>query len=199
LLKFYLCNRQLNATHQRRTILRFNFGDYPKQQTADKLTAHKHYINTKWQGYACNYQLEMEPKKSNKSTLLNRYNYCKYYRVDKNDTLVKEVSVNDFEMVRRAGKNKNEGITLQHDAQTYSMYTDLGQAMEKAKAGARAHIEELIAEGEEGLPALLQYRMDHYEDLNINLVDANIQKEEREMKTVANFEYKPYRIGYDTL
>ncbi|WP_299463085.1 hypothetical protein [Mucilaginibacter sp.] len=36
--------------------------------------------------------------------------------------------------------------------------------------------------------------MDHYEALNINLVDANIQKEEIQMLSDQHFVYKPYRI-----
>jgi hypothetical protein len=146
-----------------------------------------------------NSQLEMETIESDRSAIPNRHNYCKYYRVDKNDTFVKEVSANDFKPARPTSTGTCEGITLQHDAGTYSMYTDLMQAMEKAKAGAQAYIEQLIAEGEEGQSKLLQYRMDHYEDLNINLVEANIQKEEEETKTIANFEYKPYRIDNDAL
>ena len=137
----------------------------------------------------------MEIKKINGVALSNQRYYCKYYRVDKNDTLVKEVSANDFKPVRRVGQDKATVITLQNDAGEYSMYTDLGQAMEKAKAGAQAYIEQLIALGEEGLPKLLQYRMDHYEDLNFNLVDDHIEQEESEMKADINFKYKPYRIN----
>jgi len=82
-------------------------------------------------------------------------------------------------------RSGNEGVYL---------YTDIGQAMEKAKACAQDCIERLIAGGTEKMAALLQYRMDHYEDLHINLVDANIQKMENEMKNKSNFQYKPYKI-----
>jgi len=118
-----------------------------------------------------------------------RHNYYKYYRVNKNDTAVTEISVNDFKPVsaKPAG-----ALTLERDI---LLFSDIGQAMEKAKDGAQAYIEQLIERGDEGLPELLQYRMDHYEDLNINLVDANIQKEESEMLSETNFEYKPYRIN----
>jgi len=124
-----------------------------------------------------------------------RHSY-KIYRVNKNDTAVTEIPVNDFKPV----KSKVAGIlTLQPDAEAFCLYTDIGQAMEKAKAGAQAYIGQMIERGEEGLPELLQYRMDHYEDLNINLVDANIQKEESEMLIDKNFEYKPYKISPENI
>jgi hypothetical protein len=118
-------------------------------------------------------------------------NYYKIYRVNKNDTAVREISTNDFKPFssRPAGT-----LSLGSGGLLFSLFTDIGQAMEKAKAGAQAYIEQLIDRGEEGLPELLQYRMDHYEDLNINLVEANIQKEENEMLNGENFVYKPYRI-----
>jgi hypothetical protein len=120
------------------------------------------------------------------------HRYYKYYRVNKNDTSISEISVNDFKPVvpKAAGK-----LSLLPGMDTFCLYTDIGQAMEKAKAGAQAYIEQLINRGDDGLPELLQYRMDHYEDLNINLVNANIQKEESEMLSDQNFEYKPYRIA----
>jgi hypothetical protein len=117
--------------------------------------------------------------------------YYKYYRVDKNDTGVTEIPVNDFKPIRAKPCG---ALTLDPDS---LLFSDIGQAMEKAKDGAQAYIAQLIERGAEGLPELLRYRMDHYEDLNINLVDANIQKEESEMLTDTNFAYKPYKISPD--
>jgi hypothetical protein len=119
------------------------------------------------------------------------YAYYKIYRVNKNDTAVTVIAANDF---RPCGFRPDGTLRLQPDTLLFSLFTDIGQAMEKAKSGAQAYIGRLIERGEEGLPELLQYRMDHYEDLNINLVEANIQKEESEMLTDQNFAYKPYRI-----
>lgn len=120
----------------------------------------------------------------------NQFYHC-YYRVNSNDTNITEISINNFKphVSKPAG-----ALYLQSGAPLFRLFTDIGQAMEKAKAGARAHIGRLIKRGEEGLPELLQYRMDHYEDLNINLVDANIQKEEIQMLADQHFLYKPYRI-----
>ncbi|MES2063613.1 MAG: hypothetical protein V4456_16920 [Bacteroidota bacterium] len=117
--------------------------------------------------------------------------YHHYYRVNKNDTDITEVSINSF---KPCGLKPSGALRLQSDASLFCLFTDIGQAMEKAKAGARAHIGRLIKRGEEGLPELLQYRMNHYEDLNINLIDANIQKEEIQMLADQHFMYKPYRI-----
>ncbi len=109
--------------------------------------------------------------------------------MNKNDTAVTEIPVNDFKPI---SAKPSGALALDRDS---LLFSDIGQAMEKAKDGARAYIAQLIEKGAEGLPELLQYRMDHYEDLNINLVDANIQKEECEMLSETNFEYKPYRIN----
>lgn len=117
--------------------------------------------------------------------------YYKYYRVNINDTAVTEIPVNDFKPVNAKPSGT---LTLDRDS---LLFSDIGQAMEKAKDGAQAYIAQLIERGAEGLPELLQYRMDHYEDLNINLVDANIQKEEIEMLTDPSFAYKPYKISPD--
>jgi hypothetical protein len=117
--------------------------------------------------------------------------YYKIYRVDKSDTAITEISANDF---RNCSARPSGTLRLEPGALQFSLFTDIGQAMEKAKSGAQAHIERLTWRGEEGLPELLQYRMDHYEDLNINLVEANIKQEEKEMHTHPDFEYKPYKI-----
>ncbi|UOE49803.1 universal stress protein [Mucilaginibacter sp. SMC90] len=120
------------------------------------------------------------------------HGYYRYFRVDQKDTTVRVISANDLQ----AWRSKSPGaVTLQPGAEKYWLFTDIGRAMEKAKAGARAYIEGLIARGEEGRPELLQYRMDHYEDLNINLIEANIEKVKREMQSHSDFVYKPYKIN----
>jgi len=53
--------------------------------------------------------------------------------------------------------------------------------MVKAKAGALNHMNHIIKEIEAGIRKLVQYRNDHYEDLNVNLLDANIQRIKKEM------------------
>lgn len=53
--------------------------------------------------------------------------------------------------------------------------------MEKAKAGALSYINKMITEVEQGIKKLVQYRNDHYEDLNSNLLDVNIRRLEKEM------------------
>jgi hypothetical protein len=54
-------------------------------------------------------------------------------------------------------------------------YTTQVKAMEMAKAGALRYINSLIDLGEAGEKQLLQYRTDHFEDLEVNLVYANIE------------------------
>jgi hypothetical protein len=73
-------------------------------------------------------------------------------------------------------------------------YPKLVTALKKAKAGALVYIEHLIRRDAEGLPALLQYRMDHYEDLNINLVEAAIRRVEKQIQSTPLFKWQPYRI-----
>lgn len=118
--------------------------------------------------------------------------YYKYYRVNKTNPTITELSVNDF---RPAGPRAAGLPVLQTGLGRFFLSTDIGQAMEKAKAWALADIQALIARGEEASPELLQYREDHYEDLNINLVDAHIQKEENAMLNDQRFAYKPYKIA----
>lgn len=99
--------------------------------------------------------------------------YYKYYRVNKNDTTITAFSVNDFLPIRPRAACLP---VLQTGLDLFFLSADIGQAMEKAKVWALADIKALIARGEEGRPELLQYRIDHYEDLNINLIDTHIQK-----------------------
>jgi len=53
-------------------------------------------------------------------------------------------------------------------------------AMEKAKAGALVYINQMVKEVERGIETGL-YRNDHYGDLNINLLNADINRIKRRM------------------
>ncbi|MDV6217845.1 hypothetical protein R1T15_25250 [Mucilaginibacter sp. L3T2-6] len=127
---------------------------------------------------------------------MKKNNFIKYYRVYKNDTSVTEVSVNDFKPVLPGRFKRGIPIagpgdahcplpcfeySLPPDGSMFFGYPDKVTAMEKAKAGALAYINEMIKEVELGIKKLVQYRNDHYEDLNINLLDANIRRLKKEM------------------
>jgi hypothetical protein len=110
----------------------------------------------------------------------------KYYRVFKYDTVVTEIPVNDFDPCKRAyllqhAEDLHYAITshtlsLPPDGAMFYDFPQKYKAMEKAKAEALEYINLMVNEGEAAMKKLLQYRMDHYEDLNINLVDANIRR-----------------------
>jgi hypothetical protein len=123
-----------------------------------------------------------------------RHNYVKYYKVAKNQTALTEVSTNDFTLTHFQ-KIAKAVYTIGPDVKLFDLYIDIGQAMEKAKSGALAYISELISEGEASEQKLLQYRMDHYEDLHVNLVDSNIQAVEDDTTTDKQFKWHPYRIN----
>jgi len=128
---------------------------------------------------------------------MKQQNYVRYFRVFKNDTLVTEISTNDFRplKLRASGKHWLIGNTGEvlctiasvnyalSDSPFYG-YKTCVEAMEMAKAGALSYINSLIAMGKPGEQSLRQYRMDHYEDLNINLVEANIYKVENNLPNV---------------
>ncbi|SEP19970.1 hypothetical protein [Mucilaginibacter sp. OK283] len=123
------------------------------------------------------------------------HTYYRSYRVDKNDTGIKMIPANDFSLVgARLTDRHNVIYTLQPDYEQYYQTTSLVKAMEKAKEGALASINELIKRGDDGVAALLQYRIDHYEDLHVNLVDANIQLVEQQIVEDRYFKWTPYRI-----
>jgi len=115
--------------------------------------------------------------------------YFKFYKVFKDDTAVKEVFTNDFKSFKstylkikaacRVHSAIRPAFSLADDDHMY--YGSLSQikTMEHAKAEALKYIGKLIDGGEKSYNLLLQYREDHYEDLNINLVDRNIRKLER--------------------
>jgi hypothetical protein len=118
--------------------------------------------------------------------------YFKFYKVLKNETSVTEVVTNDFKIFHPAYRDIKIACvmhTLRHPAFFLPAYegmfcgfTSRVRAMEYAKAGALKYISKLIEEGGDGYGLLLRYREDHYEDLNINLTDRNIQKIERELE-----------------
>lgn len=127
---------------------------------------------------------------------MERHCFKSFYRVFKNDTAVTEISFNDFRhVVRNFGKESQEGdsvgglfsipyttYSLMPENERYCGYEVRTHAMEMAKAGALKHIEELISEGPTGIDKVYQYRFDHYEDLNINLIDSNITRLKNQYK-----------------
>jgi hypothetical protein len=126
---------------------------------------------------------------------MKKNNYSLYFRVFKNDTAVTKVSTNDFLPLTLIPEKGNWLIAATHlilgpiaktayallpDKLAYAGYADEAKAMEMAKLGAQEYINRLIGQGKAGEKALLQYRRDHYEDLHINLVFANIENVKRE-------------------
>jgi len=114
---------------------------------------------------------------------MNTANF-KYYRVYKNETAVTEVTANDFKPRSTKGMvNDTSPIfyTLPADNFMFFDYPDKVDAMENAKAGALRYIYFLIKEAENCILKLKDYRDAHYEDLNINLLDSNIRRLEKEM------------------
>ena len=112
--------------------------------------------------------------------------YFKFYKVNKNETSVTEVLINDFKPFQPAyhaikiacilHSRQHTAFFLPGDEAMFYGFTCLIKAMEHAKAGALKYISKLIDDGDEGYPLLLKYREDHYEDLNINLTDRNIKE-----------------------
>ncbi|PTQ93954.1 hypothetical protein C8P68_10711 [Mucilaginibacter yixingensis] len=123
--------------------------------------------------------------------------FYRYYRVFKNDTAVTEVPVNNFKpfIIRKFKRGLPTAFpvggadmqqfyyALPPDDSMFYGYLDKAHAMEKAKAGALVYIYQMIGEVELGIKKLTQYRDDHYEDLNINLLDAQIRKLKKDMNT----------------
>jgi hypothetical protein len=122
-------------------------------------------------------------------------NYIRYFRVFQNDTAITEISTNDFLPLKLKPNKKNWLIgetgkilcpiadvkyRLPAGGALFYGYNSREKAMEMAKAGALKHINLLIDEGKPGEKALYQYRFDHYEDLTVNLVEANIRKIQEE-------------------
>jgi len=121
-------------------------------------------------------------------------NYLKYYRVFKHDTAVTEVLVNDFKPVKAkkgllTGGQQDVLCTIPYleyslptdDESMFYDYLEKHLAMEKAKSGALTYINQMINEIEQGIKKLMQYRLDHYDDLNTDLLAANIHRLKKEM------------------
>lgn len=121
---------------------------------------------------------------------MKKKNFTRYFRVYSKDTAVTEISANDFRPPKLKPVKKDWFIANTNDiydaiaSVVYSLpegeplfygYTTRVRAMEMAKAGALRHINSLIDLGEAGEQQLLQYRTDHFEDLEVNLVYANIE------------------------
>jgi len=129
------------------------------------------------------------------SNIPERHNYYRSYYVKKADTSIITVSANDFKPLKhRLSITATAVYALRPGSKEYYSSINLIKAMEKAKAGALLYIKDLIDKGAAGNAALLQYRIDHYEDLHINLVDANIQLVEQRMINDRSFKWIPYRI-----
>jgi hypothetical protein len=123
--------------------------------------------------------------------------FLKYYRVFKNETAVTEVLTNDFIPVKKCQFKSGQPIDnlltnrespsmlfayeLPKDDMMFYGYISKTKAMEKAKAGALLHINKMIAEITLGIEKLKSYRNDHYQDLNVSLLDGNIRKLEQQM------------------
>ena len=110
---------------------------------------------------------------------MKRNNYSRYFRVFHNDTNVTEISTNDFRCVNLQQANFKHIIYSRHKPLFYGYLTQ-AKAMEMAKVGALAHINALIAMGKDGELALYEYRFHHYQDLTVNLIEANILEIEDE-------------------
>ncbi|WP_129715896.1 hypothetical protein [Pedobacter sp. SYP-B3415] len=119
--------------------------------------------------------------------------FCIFYQVFLNDTAVSRISSNDFKQsvafsnkISVPGPHKDAlgrctAYSLPPAANMYYGYPTQVEAMEMAKAGALRHIDKLTAIAESGINALKAYRMEHYTDLNVTLVDANIRRLEKQL------------------
>lgn len=126
------------------------------------------------------------PKKKNV-----RKPFFKFYKVFKNDTVVTEVSANDLRPFGDAllqikalcctNNSHCPAFTVSQDEPAFCGFLSQIDAMEYAKAGALKYISELIDEGDAGKERLLQYREEHYDDLNFNLTDRHIRQIEMEL------------------
>jgi hypothetical protein len=105
---------------------------------------------------------------------MKKNNYSRYFRFLKNDTVIDEISTNDFKPFK-AKLPIAPSYSLVIKDPLYYGFLSRAKAMEMAKAGALEYMDTLISKGRSGMEALLKYRDDHYEDLNENLTYANIE------------------------
>jgi hypothetical protein len=110
-----------------------------------------------------------------------------FYRVFQNDTVVTKLSFHNFKKHFNIPEHQHTlgGVfnikrahhyTLADGSGMYYGYKHEWHAMEMAKAGSLKYMNDLIAEGPESNEKLYQYRLKHYDDLNIHLLDSNIQR-----------------------
>jgi hypothetical protein len=112
---------------------------------------------------------------------MKQHNYTRYFRVFKDDTSVTEISTNDFLPVKPNPANDDSPVyQLPVNERLYYGYLTKAKAMEMAKGGALEHINLLLDQNESGEKELYQYRFDHFQDLTVNLVEANIEQIESE-------------------
>jgi hypothetical protein len=111
----------------------------------------------------------------------------KFYKVYKNETAVIKVSANDLKPFQpvlkkiKAACQADGSFSLPANEFMFCGFRSQISAMEHAKKGALKYIGKLIGEGEKSADLLIKYRLDHYDDLNINLVDRNIRKLESKL------------------
>jgi hypothetical protein len=105
---------------------------------------------------------------------MKQHNYYRYFRVFTNDTNVTQISTNDFIPLLPKPDSRQDIIYKLAEPFFYGYFNQI-KAMEMAKAGALRHINALIDLGKAGEKTLFQYRFDHFQDLTVNLVEANIQ------------------------
>jgi len=105
---------------------------------------------------------------------MKKNNYSRYFRFLKYDTVVNEISTNDFKRFK-AKLPIAPTYSLVIKDPLYYGFLSRTRAMEMAKAGALEYMETLIDKGREGMAELLKYRNDHYDDLNETLTYANIE------------------------
>jgi hypothetical protein len=106
---------------------------------------------------------------------MKKNSYSRYFRFLKNDTVINEISTNDFKPHVKFEPIAATTYSLVINYPLYYGYLSRTRAMEMAKAGALKYIETLIDRGRSGMATLLKYRTDHYEDLNKNLTYTNIE------------------------
>lgn len=112
---------------------------------------------------------------------MKNFKFSEYFRVFLHQTSVSEVPANDFKPTAFFSENLTPGYSLPADKDMFFDYPGRVQAMEQAKKGALSHINSLISKASDGSNELFQYRYNHYNDLNFNLIESNIRKVESDL------------------
>lgn len=112
---------------------------------------------------------------------MKNYICPKYFRVYLYQTTVSEVLPEYLRPVTARLLNSNPTYSLLSEDERFCDYPGRVRAMECAKKGALSHINKLIKD-RDGADELVQYRFDHYDDLNFHLTEENIRKIENELK-----------------